>query len=263
MWARNRRAQSPKGSAPACRAIRRSIAPHVSHRVSLFARELRQGGLLRGERRQQVGLARLDARDQSCSFARRSLQGRLRRRHPRRFGLRFGAESRVRLLDAVEHDRAIHQIGEGVGSEQVRGGRARPEHHERLTCTIVQPFLHGLHLHLRAGQFVLGLHEPTLETIEGATGGGHVRRQREDPPLELRRRGTCVHDLGAELVRAPARRLDRRRGSGDGAGGSEHRQRQQRSRDAPARSVPPVVCLLPHVPPSAGHGRRLTSRAAR
>ena len=107
-------------------AVRSSERRRTASRCS--AGELRQGGLLRGERVQQFGLARLDPRDEPDRVRRSLAQGRLRRRHPRRLGLRLRAESRVRLLDAVEHDRAIHEVGEGVGSQQVRGRRAGPEH---------------------------------------------------------------------------------------------------------------------------------------
>ena len=159
--------------------------PDVADGVPSLPGELRERGLLRGERSQQIGLARLDLREQCPAALRRLLECGLLRRHARRLHRELGAERRVRALHAVEHHGAVHQVGERVRLQQVRGRRSRTERHERLSRALVQPGLDGLRVRARSREIVLRLHQPPLQAVERAAGGAHVRRQGQDPALEL------------------------------------------------------------------------------
>ena len=237
--------------------------PDVADGVPSLPGELRERGLLRGERSQQVGLARLDLREQRPAALRGLLERGLLRRHARRLHRELGAERRVRALHAVEHHGAVHQVGERVRLQQVRGRRSRTERHERLSGALVQPGLDGLRVRARSREIVLRLHQPPLQAVELVASGAHVRRQGQDPTLELGDRRPGVHDLLPQPVRAFARRLDRRLGDRDRRGSDQRGQREQRHHDAAARSVRCGRLCSPHVPPSAAPARRLTSLRAR
>ena len=238
MYRRNRAAQSPKGSAPARRAIRRSIVRRRRTASRCSPGELCQRRLLRGERVQQrrpgatrsvpaaVRASRSPVPATLCADAICAASAC----SPR-------AERRVRLLHAVEHHRAIHEVGEGVGSQQVRGGCARAERHERLSRAIVQPGLHGLHVRLRWRESCWASTSRPWSRSSACRRARHVGRQRQDPALERGGRCAGVHDLPAERGGAPPRAVS--------IGGL-----------APRRTSPPSTAMPTTTRPPRCGGRR-------
>ena len=261
---RNRSAQSPNGRTPDRRAIRRSIARTSRTASRRCPASCASTACCAANASQQVGLARLDLRRAAPRGAASPSRARLAAPPCRAASTANSAPSgRVRALHAVEHHGAVHQVGERVRLQQVRGRRSRSERHERLPCALVEPGLDGLRVRARRARSC----SPPRAVLAGGRACGE-QRSRRTPGTGTRRWSSATdarasHHLFAQAVGAFASRLDRRLGDGDRRGADQRGQREQRHHDAAARSVRRGRPCSPHVPPSVGPARRLTSRRAR
>ncbi len=193
------------GHPPDARSVVRSIARSrtASRRCPASCAS---GGLLRRERAEQVGLARLGCATGAGSARRSPAPTRLAPTPSASPRPRTSAPSEasacctlssitVRSMRSANESAPNRYAADAPGPSVMNACRARSFNRAWTASD----------LRLRARQRMLRVHQPSLQTVEHATGGRHVRRSDEDPALELRGRRA-----GARRPVGPARSARRR-----------------------------------------------------